>query len=300
MQPCRHEGNVLDRCHTCPAAAEGKHVRECDVHERCTRAYVSDRVRSCDRCGDFAPEPPPAPPGPAAPAGAGLCVGTYGLPELARLQLVLARETCGAVPVLFADDGSGRDAEFEAVCEASPPAEFWPSDGRRGHYAGDASAFWKAIQWGSVRGLDYVCKLSQRFLWTRPGWLADAVAGLRESGEATMMQACTDKGVDLKARTECVLLKVADWLPLFKEFDVHGLGNPTELHFWHRVHAHFGGRFREWKGLPADRYQPAAGTVWHASHAAADFHAAANARGVTLPPDFSVAGWDRLPNWVRG
>lgn len=50
MEPCEREGAVLEWCHTCNG--ELKHVRECDLYERCTRGFVSDKVRACSTCGD--------------------------------------------------------------------------------------------------------------------------------------------------------------------------------------------------------------------------------------------------------
>jgi len=48
LGPCGHEGPILEWCNTCNG--EMKHVRECDLYDKCTRGYVSDKVRSCDRC----------------------------------------------------------------------------------------------------------------------------------------------------------------------------------------------------------------------------------------------------------
>lgn len=56
--PCLYEGAVQEWCHTCPATAEGKHVRACDLHDSCTRETVSDRVRSCAMCDDYRTFPP--------------------------------------------------------------------------------------------------------------------------------------------------------------------------------------------------------------------------------------------------
>jgi hypothetical protein len=53
--PCVHEGNVLERCHTC--GGEARHVRECDLHGKCTRGFVSNKVQSCSRCPDYKPDP---------------------------------------------------------------------------------------------------------------------------------------------------------------------------------------------------------------------------------------------------
>ena len=54
--PCIHEGQLLERCHTCPASAESRHVRECEIHGTCTRSFVSSKVWSCDQCKSYEPD----------------------------------------------------------------------------------------------------------------------------------------------------------------------------------------------------------------------------------------------------
>lgn len=51
--PCIHEGAVLEHCTGCNS--NSRHVRDCDLHERATRAYVSDKVRACALCADYKP-----------------------------------------------------------------------------------------------------------------------------------------------------------------------------------------------------------------------------------------------------
>lgn len=52
--PCVHEGNVLELCHTCGGRqAEGRHVRECEVHGRCTRLPNRAGLASCATCPDY-------------------------------------------------------------------------------------------------------------------------------------------------------------------------------------------------------------------------------------------------------
>lgn len=46
--PCVNEGAILEWCNTCNG--ESRHVRECDIYDKCTRGYVSNKVRSCVRC----------------------------------------------------------------------------------------------------------------------------------------------------------------------------------------------------------------------------------------------------------
>lgn len=293
----------MTRCHafTCGNARAGEPY-SADQCRKCWAALHAPAVaRSLGRAVPFADRPA------TVPAGAGVVVGCYGLPGLARLQVETVRATCGPVPVLLADDGSGKDAEFESVREPYAGVEFWPSDHRRGHYAGDLGVFWKGLQWAHVRGLAYLCKLSQRFLWTRPGWLAEAVDLLGRSGDAVLMQRCLDNGnvpgrehTDLFVRTECLVLDVAAWLPHYREFDRPALGNPTELYVWDLVVRHFGGRFAQWPALPADRYKVAPGTLWHGSHAEGPYRELAARFGVGLDPEFTVRGWDHLPNWKPG
>jgi orotate phosphoribosyltransferase len=43
--PCVNLGGILEYCHTCAG-----HVRECDVHGKCTLEFVSDKVMNCVRC----------------------------------------------------------------------------------------------------------------------------------------------------------------------------------------------------------------------------------------------------------
>ncbi len=49
--PCIHEGPVLEWCHTC--TGERGHIRDCDLHERCTRGDRKKSVKCCLDCGDF-------------------------------------------------------------------------------------------------------------------------------------------------------------------------------------------------------------------------------------------------------
>ncbi len=54
-RPCHYEGAITSFCATCPASAEGRHVRACDLHETCTRTAQDGPVRGCDRCPDYLP-----------------------------------------------------------------------------------------------------------------------------------------------------------------------------------------------------------------------------------------------------
>lgn len=54
ITPCAHEGAVIEFCKSRHGAmGEGRHVRDCDIHERCTRAFVSHTTQWCGRCPDY-------------------------------------------------------------------------------------------------------------------------------------------------------------------------------------------------------------------------------------------------------
>lgn len=303
--PCRFRGlDVIDHfdCKSCGDRKDIKvPVYPCEKHGRCTILKSFAGTMCCHLCDDRQePEFPKPFVSETNVAGAGIVLGFYGLPELARLQILTIRETCGSVPILIADDGSGRDADFRKLVEQYPRVEFWPNCERLGHYAGDLSVFYKGLQWASMKGLKWLCKLSQRFVWTHPGWLQSAVSRLESSRLATMMQNCMDNNSPLWIRSECVLFDVWRWTPHYREFAHEALGNPTELRVWHLVHSHFGGQYCPWTELPVDRYQRAAGTLWHGSHGDHEFRQFALSKGVELGPDFHTAGAERMPGWKRG
>ena len=51
--PCIHEGTIKQWCHR--VEADQRHVRDCDLHEECTRGFVSARVQACSLCKDYVP-----------------------------------------------------------------------------------------------------------------------------------------------------------------------------------------------------------------------------------------------------
>ena len=51
LAPCAHGGtdaDIVERCPSCNGG--GRHVRECEVHERCTWDEVGGKVMSCAKC----------------------------------------------------------------------------------------------------------------------------------------------------------------------------------------------------------------------------------------------------------
>lgn len=307
VPPCVHGGtdaDIVERCPTCGGGA--RHVRECEVHGRCTREAVNPAVMDCTRCRrdglGYTPDVPARPaftPKPTDPA-VGVVIGSYGWPALVALQIRVIRETCGAVPICVSSDKPEATAELAAICAAHPDVYLWPNATRIGHCGGDISAFWKGTIWGAARGLKVVAKLSHRFFALRPRWLHDGGAELLASGLPLATRKCVGKE-NFPLRTEAVLMAVEQWnrpdvLAMLapREYwrDVPG-GNYVEHYFDRLLRSHLGGVYWPWGLLNEDRYAPAPDTVWHCSHTRADYDSLASQYGVTLPRDFHVEGWMR-------
>lgn len=311
LEPC---GEIA--CGTCnPDHNLRLKVYKCGLYGECTLAKPQTGMGCCDGCSSRMVPPdlsriplnvvfdnakPPV-------QETGVVIGTYGFPQLARLQIRSLLETSGPTPVLLSDDGSGQDAEFHRIAAEHPHVTFWPSADRRGHYAGDLSVFWKGLQWAYRHGFKYLAKLSQRFIWTKEDWLKHAVERLDHSRLAVHMQRCIDNGgnngrrkINLYIRSESVVLDVAKWFPHYRMFDQSALNNPTELFLWAVVHKHFAGMFSEWQEMPADRYAVTPNTLWHGSHGREAYVKYAEARGIRLEDNFTVKGWQHVEGWKRG
>lgn len=52
---CKHEGAILEPCNQCGARGEARHVRDCDIHDKCTRGFVNNFMHWCGRCPDYTP-----------------------------------------------------------------------------------------------------------------------------------------------------------------------------------------------------------------------------------------------------
>lgn len=313
LAECRHGGtdaDVMERCEGCAAGA--LHVRECLADHgpnyepgKCTREPSGNaRIMSCRQCQaqslGFEPPARPARFTAGADVAVGVAIGSYGWPELVDLQCRVIRDTCGPVPVLVSSDRPESDAALQAVCAAHTDVTHDPNPERIGHTGGDVAVFHKAIVWGAARGLRVVAKLSQRFLVTRPRWLHDGAAELLASGLPIATRRCRGKEV-FDLRTEAALLDVRRW----NAPDV--LARIVPRRYWtdspkgmtaetvlHRVLKDLlGGVYWPWSLYTDDRYQRAEGTLWHCTHAAAEYRRLAERYGVTLPPDFHCDGWQR-------
>lgn len=309
LPPCVHEGDVLEACQTCGPQG-GRHVRECDLHGRCTREPVGPTVRACRACPDYRPDPTllPAPPAPTAVArpsrpaagdpAAGVVFGCYLWPELIALQCRLLRQTCGDVPVLVSWDHDPAHPDRTAAARrtaAEEGADFLTDATRRGHTAGDAAAFWRGVEWASGRGLAALAKVSQRHVLLAPRWVQAAAADLALSGLPLLARGSDQWPV----RTEAVVLDVPRWHQPDVLAELRAVrfrrgsagGESMERQFHRLLVGRLGGVYLPWGLLPADRTTPKADAVSPDAYGRAAYDEIAARVGVVLPEDFRTGGW---------
>lgn len=230
-------------------------------------------------------------------------IGLYGpqAAALAALQLVALRRWAGGVPVLLADDCS---VDREGLCAVARAhrADLWSNARRFGHVSGDLSVFHKGLTWARGRGLRYLVKLSQRFLWTLDGWLTAAVGTLEASGLPLLARRCAGRET-WPLRTESVVLDVWAWTrpAALHALTPRPLGRATEHALHDALHDHCGGLYWPWLALPVDRYGPHQGAVWHCSHPPAAYAALARDLGVKWSGgEVYTGGWQTTQEYVLG
>lgn len=300
-EPCAYEGRILSPCHSCQS--EQRHVRDCELHGTCTRAEAHKDVdRVCATCPTYtSPER-------EGDVRCGVVIGSYKWPELVDLQIRVIRSTCGPVPVLVSNDHPGSHDTLASICSGHPDVTLLSNPERLGHTGGDLAVYHRAVTWGSERRLQVVAKLSQRLLFTEPYWLQNGAKELLASGLGTATRACTGPTGSPRypLRTEFALLDVARWN------SPEVLASVTPRRVWHEreggwpaeqvidelVRDHFDGLYWPFAGLPTVREERGSGFLWHHSHSRQDYDSLAKRFGVTLPADFTVAGWEQ--EYARG
>lgn len=248
----------------------------------------------------------------------GLAIGCYNLPKLAELQIIVANDTCGEIPILLCDDShpdSERGKAHAALAKKYPHVQHWPNPENYGHHRGDATAFWKAIQWGKIRDLTTVCKMSMRHLVTKKNWLRDAAKEFEASGEATGAANCIDNNTRLFIRSECVLLNVKQWFDSGAYKDLQGRNSyapVVELHYNHIMCQRFGvmphadekgacelGKRWIWPLLQERRHNRTEGVIWHCANQEHEYRDLAKKYGIELEADFHCAGSEQRQGFAK-
>lgn len=250
---------------------------------------------------------------------AGVAIGCFNLPKLAELQIVSIGKLCGPTPILICDDsvpGSDKQKAHEQLARKYPNVTYWPNPENYGHHRGDASCYWKAIQWGNMNKLDVVCKLSMRHLFTHSNWLKNAAEPFLVSGEATGAVNCIDNNTRLYIRSEAALLNVRKWFDSGAWKDLQGRNSyapVVELHYNHIICKYFGdmewtdekgkdkiGRRWIWPALRERRYEKQDGILWHCANTEEEYRNYAKQFGMELDHDFHVNGSEQRTGYTKG
>lgn len=294
--PCAHLGESLGpvRCGTCGKQHATTPAYGCALHGRCTRDTAAhDRsYKFCRQCDDYhnggrwsLPDDP----------ACGVVVGCWRWPSVAELQVRTIRHHCGDVPILLCvdPDDPERDRRFlDLSREDNVYVDLHPT--RLGHTAGDLRAFRDGLLWARRLGLDYLCKLSHRFVWDSPRWLQRQAWALRPTGLPAGGAECLQNGkARWPIRTECLLLDVGQW----DAAAVRPAGDAAENVIWRRLQKTGPGNYLPWKELGAERNQKRAGYLWHGPNTLAEYWALAQRHGVVLDADFATAASGHLPGY---
>jgi hypothetical protein len=296
------DADIIERCPTCNGG--GRHVRECEIHERCTLDPVNPKVMNCKKCRAEGLGYEPVVPlklKPTVPKtiNAGIAIGSYKWPKLIELQIRLIKDVCGDVPILVSSDHPESNKELSELCLNYDNITLWPNKDRIGHTGGDISVFYKSIIWGAEKGLDVVAKLSQRFMVTKTNWLLEEAKNLLISGLPLASQRCT--GISrFDLRTEFCLLDVHQWnkpeildriRPRAYWTDV-STGICAETIIYRVLQDHLGGIYHPLALIGEERYKEREGILWHNANSLSTYKALAQKYNIALPSDFTCKGWE--------
>jgi hypothetical protein len=236
----------------------------------------------------------------------GVVIGSYGMPGVVELSIAMIRKTCGDVPILIADDctpeSMGRQRLLSLPAKY-PGVSLHMSGENLGHAPGDIRAYRNGLRWAKKNGIEYICKLSQRFIFLSDRWLQQVCDEMRIHGYATSSQRAVHLHMQFAIRSECVFMDVKQYTEsagLMSRLDPPGGKIPTSAEDW--LHAGINeGRLlpvMRCRLMPVDRFGKHPSVLWHNSDSSDDYHEKENKytklaaeMGIDLGPEFSGAGW---------
>jgi hypothetical protein len=223
----------------------------------------------------------------------GIVIGSYGMPSTVALNVSAIRHfNCERVPILVHDDCT--PSLFPSL-PANVDLSRTPSP--QGHIAGDVSAFITGLEWAKSHNLSYLVKLSQRFIFTQPEWVARSLQQAEAEGAITMGQPPAFGGKSpwpraCAIRSECVLMRVDAWArddvyqalrqyPHTPEMSIRGVAASL---------VHPGQSMVRWRQFGPDKVQRRHDVLWHDADPEEAYHHLAQALGVSLE-GYHNAGW---------
>ena len=235
---------------------------------------------------------------------AGLVIGTYAALPYIHLHLEARNRLYPELPTLVHDDCSHQQEELRKLCNDYGVA-FISTPQRKAPAIGDLSAFQEGLEWARGHNIDVLVKLSRRFI-PKVNWVDDLIDLAHRSGHHTFSNITTS--FDFGFRTECLGLRVKDWLQpgiisdlrekvarnreVFVEGHLHNLArrlnqsHPTARE-WDDAHqrpAHQNA-YAVWDFMGTDRQTPQSGFLWHNSHQTIDYFLLSNEWGLPYRPE---------------
>lgn len=153
----------------------------------------------------------------------GIVISTYGTPAFVRLQLESAKRFAPNSPVMVHDDCSG-DTELPRLASLYG-SKFISTPARMGHCAGDIHSRISGIRRGSELGLDYVIKISRRFVLIKD-WVPELIKLTQDQPKTV---GASDDAFGWKLRGEFVGMRTPDWLPMLSALDSYKSGHVEEF-----------------------------------------------------------------------
>lgn len=240
-------------------------------------------------------------------------IGHFAQPSVIELQARCIRANCGAdTPILVSDDhtetafdeakgvtpamAAERKAKLLAICERESLIYRDAGPERIGHAGGDLGAFYHGLTYARDNGIDYVWKLSQRFVIDRPNWLRESVKSMEKFGVAVSTRPCFYGSRAMFAfRTECIGLKVLSWIrpDVLAELVPRRLHTAAEFIIEEQyAKISHGKPFLATKWLTRDRLLRSDGIAWKDAlpreETESDYRRMADKYGVVLGNDFNV------------
>lgn len=285
----------------------GGEVWSCSKHQICShqKQHCSDDgIKFCGNCTDWNGtdyiEMVPA------TGKCGIVIGSFGMPGVVELNIAAIRKTCGEIPILVCDDltpvsmGQKRILNLPERCKVS----LIINNENHGHAPGDIRAFRNGLQWAKRNGIKYLCKLSQRFIFTRDNWLQDWCDEMKKDNAAVSSQRAVHLHMQFALRSECVFMDVEKCTSshvFMDRLDPENGKIPTSAEDWLAAAINEGGLgpVLRCRLMTVDRFSKRDGVIWHNTDGCDNYfddqgesyRALARELNVDLGPEFSAAGW---------
>ena len=231
----------------------------------------------------------------------GVVIGSFGMPAAVALNIAAIRQFNGPdVPILVHDDSTPPDRDSHCFFHKKHSEfELYRTPKQLGHVPGDISCFVEGLKWANERGLKYLVKLSQRFIFTQQNWLTKSAEECEELGIITLTQSNAIHGIRPWGydgiRSECVLMQVKSWnrlevIQALKSYPATPEHSVAEVA---RKHVHPQVPIGRWRMFGPDKAAKRNDVLWHDANSDDDYQALAEKLAVDMA-GFSSAGWNHL------